>query len=367
MREDHRRPAGQARWSRRATWRTRPRRCAPAAAAPWPKADDGTAAAGPRGAAVKGEEGYAAAGRRGAVVSGEEGYAAVGRNGNVVTGEEVDVQGGAVGRRGAVVVGEEGAAAVGRYGGVVVGDRYESYDAWKAVAAVGAGIAIGTMLAKPPAAATTVVVSGSTYYYHDNAYYTRVMTGGDVAYQVVEPPAGAIITTLPAGCKSVTRQQRAVHAVRHDVLHESGDGLSSGRPAVSDDARTAIARRVARPASGVAAGRRGRRPGDARHDRRVEPVEGRRFRHVLHHRRRWTALRAGIRERRGAIGGDRASHRRSRMPRGVPRCCRATPSSRGSRAGSSIASAGIDVRWTRSASRPGASSTRGTPWRRLPV
>ena len=144
------------------------------------KGDNGAAAAGPRGAAVKSEEGYAAAGRRGAVVSGEEGYAAVGRNGNVVTGEEVDVQGGAVGRRGAVVVGEEGAAAVGRYGGVVVGDRYESYDAWKAVAAVGAGIAIGTMLAKPPAAATTVVVSGSSYYYHDSVYYTKVMSSGTV-------------------------------------------------------------------------------------------------------------------------------------------------------------------------------------------
>ena len=167
------------------------------------KGDNGAAAAGPRGAAVKGEEGYAAAGRRGAVVSGEEGYAAVGRNGNVVTGEEVDVQGGAVGRRGAVVVGEEGAAAVGRYGGVVVGDRYESYEAWRAVAAVGAGIAIGTMLAKPPAAATTVVVSQSTYYYHDGAYYTKVMSSGAVEYQVVEPPAGAIITTLPAGCKTV--------------------------------------------------------------------------------------------------------------------------------------------------------------------
>lgn len=165
--------------------------------------DDGSVAAGPRGTAVKGEEGYAAAGRRGAVVSGEEGYAAVGRNGAVVTGEEVDVQGGAVGRRGAVVVGEEGAVGVGRYGGVVVGDRYESYEAWKAVAAVGAGIAIGTMLAKPPAAATPVPVSGSTYYYHDNVYYTRVMTSGDVAYQVVDAPVGAIITTLPAGCKTV--------------------------------------------------------------------------------------------------------------------------------------------------------------------
>ena len=116
------------------------------------KGDDGAVAAGPRGAAVKGEDAYAAAGRRGAVVSGEEGYAAVGKRGNVVTGDDIDVDGAAVGRRGAVVVGEEGAAAVGRYGNAVVGNRYESYDAWRAVAAVGTGIAIGTLLAKPPAA-----------------------------------------------------------------------------------------------------------------------------------------------------------------------------------------------------------------------
>ena len=29
------------------------------------------------------------------------------------------------------------------------------------------------------------------------------MSSGTVVYQVVEAPAGAIITTLPAGCKSV--------------------------------------------------------------------------------------------------------------------------------------------------------------------
>jgi len=46
-------------------------------------------------------------------------------------------------------------------------------------------------------------VSGSTYYYHDNVYYTRVMSSGTVAYQVVGPPAGAIITTLPKSCTSV--------------------------------------------------------------------------------------------------------------------------------------------------------------------
>ena len=179
------------------------------------KGDNGAAAAGPRGAAVKGEEGYAAAGRRGAVVSGEEGYAAVGRNGNVVTGEEVDVQGGAVGRRGAVVVGEEGAAAVGRYGGVVVGDRYESYEAWRAVAAVGAGIAIGTMLAKPPAAATTVVVSGSSYYYHDNVYYTRVMTSGDGDLPGRRASRRGDHHDAPCRLPERTRRQRDLYPVRH--------------------------------------------------------------------------------------------------------------------------------------------------------
>ena len=199
------------------------------------KGDNGAVAATPRGVAVKGEEGYAAAGRRGAVVSGEEGYAAVGRHGNVVTGEEIDVQGAAVGRRGAVVVGEEGAAAVGRYGNVVVADRYESYDAWKAVAAVGAGIAIGTMLAKPPAAATPVVVTGSTYYYADNVYYTRVMTSGTVAYQVIAPPAGIIIDAA-GRLQERAGRQRHLLAVRPDLLLARGHGLSGRRAEISPTA-----------------------------------------------------------------------------------------------------------------------------------
>ena len=214
--------------------------------------ENATVAAGPRGAAVKTEDGYAAAGRRGAVVSGEEGYAAVGRHGNVVKGEDLDVDGAAVGRRGAVVVGEEGAAAVGRYGNVVVADRYESYDAWKAVAAVGVGIAIGTMLAKPPAAATTVVVESSTYYVHDNVYYTRVVTGGEVAYQVVAPPPGAIITTLPAGCTSVKVSGATYSQCGPTLLHEGVDGISGRRPEVTSevvptDARTHVAWRAALP------------------------------------------------------------------------------------------------------------------------
>jgi hypothetical protein len=31
-------------------------------------------------------------------------------------------------------------------------------------------------------------------------FYTRVVSGGATSYQVVAPPAGAIIPTLPKGC-----------------------------------------------------------------------------------------------------------------------------------------------------------------------
>jgi hypothetical protein len=164
------------------------------------RGEEGKAAAvGPRGAAVKTEEGYAAAGRRGAVVKGDEGYAAVGRRGAVVKGEDGYA---AAGPRGAVVAGEEGYAAVGRRG-VVVGNNYESYEAWRAVAGVGAAIAVGTMLARPPRAAVTVAYGGSSYWYEGGTYYTRVISGGAPVYQVVAPPAGIIIATLPASCRSV--------------------------------------------------------------------------------------------------------------------------------------------------------------------
>jgi uncharacterized protein DUF6515 len=163
--------------------------------------DNGKAAAiGPRGVAVKGEEGFAAAGRRGAVVAGDEGYAAVGRRGAVVSHDDHYAR---VGPRGAVVAGEEGIAAVGRRGAVVVGNRYDSYEGWKVAAGVGAAIALGTMLARPPTAAVTVSVAGSSYWYSGGAYYTRVMSGGAVVYQVVAPPVGIIIPTLPTSCTSV--------------------------------------------------------------------------------------------------------------------------------------------------------------------
>jgi hypothetical protein len=148
------------------------------------KGEEGRGAAvGPRGMAVKGEDGYAAAGRHGAVATGDEGYAAVGRHGAVASGEDGYAR---VGPRGAVVAGEEGYAAVGRRG-VVVGNHYESYDAWRAVAGATAVIAVGTMLARPPAAAVAVSVGGASYWYSGGTYYTRVMSGGAVAYQVVAP------------------------------------------------------------------------------------------------------------------------------------------------------------------------------------
>jgi hypothetical protein len=161
--------------------------------------EQGTVAAGPRGVAVEGEEGYAAAGRRGAVVCGDEGYAAVGRHGAVAATEDGVAR---AGPGGVVVAGEEGVAAAGRHG-VVVGNHYEDYEAWRVAAGVGVGIAVGTMLARPPSAAVTMTVAGSSYWYADNAFYTRVMSNGQMVYQVVAPPAGAIIPRLPSNCSSV--------------------------------------------------------------------------------------------------------------------------------------------------------------------
>jgi hypothetical protein len=122
-----------------------------------------------------------------------------GRPGGVVAGEEGAV---AVGRRGAVAVGEEGFVGVGRYGGVVAGEVYDSYEGWRVAAGVATGIAVGTMLARPPTTSVTVVTGGTNYMYADGAYYEQVMYGGEVTYRVVTAPAGAIITTLPAGCAS---------------------------------------------------------------------------------------------------------------------------------------------------------------------
>jgi hypothetical protein len=155
---------------------------------------------------VRGEERTVVSNRRGTAVVGDEGYGAVGRRGGVVASTEERTV--VANRRGTVVAGEEGVVAAGR-SGVIVADRYEDHEGWRTAAAVAggvaAGIAVGTMLSRPPAAATTMVVSGTTYWYDGGVYYSRVYQGGDVVYQVVPAPPGAVITTLPAGCTTVRR------------------------------------------------------------------------------------------------------------------------------------------------------------------
>ena len=42
----------------------------------------------------------------------------------------------------------------------------------------------------------------TTYLYENGTFYTKAMHEGQVVYQVVDPPPGAIIPTLPAGCTS---------------------------------------------------------------------------------------------------------------------------------------------------------------------
>ena len=66
-------------------------------------------------------------------------------------------------------------------------------------------LAVGTMLARPPAAATVVAYGGSSYYYDSGTYYTTAISNGAPAYQVVSPPAGIVIATLPGGCSGINR------------------------------------------------------------------------------------------------------------------------------------------------------------------
>jgi hypothetical protein len=71
---------------------------------------------------------------------------------------------------------------------------------YEGIPAIQRASAIGTMLARPPAAAVTIAVGGTNYYYADNVFYARAYQGGTVVYQVVGPPTGAVIRTLPVGC-----------------------------------------------------------------------------------------------------------------------------------------------------------------------
>ena len=45
----------------------------------------------------------------------------------------------------------------------------------------------------------------SSYYYDSGTYYTTAISNGAPAYQVVSPPAGIVIATLPGGCSGINR------------------------------------------------------------------------------------------------------------------------------------------------------------------
>ena len=85
------------------------------------------------------------------------------------------------------------------------------------------------MLARPPTTSVTVVASGTNYMYADGAYYEQVMYGGEVTYRVVNPPVGAVITTLPGGCTSVVMSGVAVQQCGPTLLQAGQRGLPGRR------------------------------------------------------------------------------------------------------------------------------------------
>ena len=64
------------------------------------------------------------------------------------------------------------------------------------------GLIIGASIASLPPSYTTVYVAGDPFYYDNGVYYAPAPQGSD--YVVVPPPAGAVVSELPASCTSVS-------------------------------------------------------------------------------------------------------------------------------------------------------------------
>lgn len=123
-------------------------------------------------------------GQNAAVAVGPNGVAAVGPNGNVVYN----------GSNTTAVTGY-----YGNYGGYAAG--YTTGYGTPAPPAGTANLSIGMVVQDVPSTAVPVRASDSnTYYYDNNAFFVQVYDGGDVAFQVVMAPLGAVVTMLPAGC-----------------------------------------------------------------------------------------------------------------------------------------------------------------------
>jgi hypothetical protein len=58
---------------------------------------------------------------------------------------------------------------------------------------------IGAVVSSLPPDNVAVEVGGDTYYYYGGAFYFPVSNG----YQLVHAPAGAIVTNLPDGCTTI--------------------------------------------------------------------------------------------------------------------------------------------------------------------
>ena len=72
--------------------------------------------------------------------------------------------------------------------------------------------------------ATGYVTDFVGYYYDDGLYYQEVYAEGEVAYQVIEPPIGAVVEELPAGCTDYVLE--GVNYKNCGGIYYEPDGLS---------------------------------------------------------------------------------------------------------------------------------------------
>ena len=110
-------------------------------------------------------------------------------------------------------------------GPVTTGPSSPAKKAWRSPGAVASWSAIATRATKPGAPSPawgrpspsarcwrgrrprppSSPTADSSYYYDSGTYYTTAISNGAPAYQVVSPPAGIVIATLPGGCSAINR------------------------------------------------------------------------------------------------------------------------------------------------------------------
>ena len=100
------------------------------------------------------------------------------------------------------------------YGGCCYGGGYNN--GGSEVGAALGGMAVGAMMASLPRQAAPVYAPGPTpYYYSDGTFMVPVQSGG---YQVMPPPIGAMVTSVPPGAYETTLNGTSVLCFRGDIL-----------------------------------------------------------------------------------------------------------------------------------------------------